>query len=146
MPAAGNPQSYTFNNDDLALKRPFIISIHYQAGTYWILAHVLPFLHVALIVTCSKKPGYQRSAAPARELWIARAIPVIPTEVEAATQPTQSARPGFQSLAILCNNQRCLGFARHDRTAAHHLTADRQTQLFRSANGVTDERVMGDLQ
>ena len=93
--AAGIPQSYdTFNNGDLALKRPFI-SIQYQAGAYWILAHVLPFLPVALIVTCSKKPGCQRSAAPApRELWIARAILVIPTEVEAATQPTQSARPG----------------------------------------------------
>src|SRR5437773_8339443 len=65
VPAAGNPQSYTFNNDDLALKRPFIISIHYQAGAYWIPAHVLPFLRVALIVTCSKKPGCQRSAAPA---------------------------------------------------------------------------------
>ena len=64
VPAAGNPQSYTFNNDDLALQRPFI-SIHYQAGAYWILADVLPFLRVALIVTCSKKPGCQRSAAPA---------------------------------------------------------------------------------
>jgi hypothetical protein len=51
---------------------------------------------------------------------------VIPSVVEAATQPAQSARPGFPSLTISENNQRCLDYARHNKKALA-----RPTSLFR---------------
>src|SRR5580765_1747540 len=49
-------------------------------------------------------------------MWSQHLITVIPSEVEAATQRTKSARPGFQSRGTIKGNiAGCLDFARHDK-------------------------------